>query len=291
MKTKKNEIANITVSGSRVGVTREQVIDFLMPALAGREISETEKDLAIQQAVAMNLNPAKREVYFIPHRNKKTGKTSITLITSYEVYCKRAQPYLDGMEIYFDGDKKSLTGQVIGVNENPKFIYIKIWKKGSKKPFEFTFTKQQLAQGRDKKGGDWDNFWILDPRTMMMKTAIVRAFRIVFPDINLPYASEEIVGKDITQIKEEDLKDIDIIDTNDAEETQNTNPLTEKFYQTLKEYCETNNRKEDFVINNIIKRINTERKDREEEEITTIEEATAEEIEIILQELEKNIKK
>jgi len=108
-------------------VSREQIMDFLMPALKDKKcIPETDKELAIQQALAMNLNPAKREVFFIPYKNR------ITIVTSYEVYCRRAQPYLDGMEITFEGDKKNLQGQVIAVNDDPKFITLKIWKKGAK---------------------------------------------------------------------------------------------------------------------------------------------------------------
>jgi len=41
---------------------------------------------------------------------------------------------------------------------------------------------------------------------MMMKTAIVRAFRIVFPEINLPYSSEELLGKEIHNITEKDFE-------------------------------------------------------------------------------------
>lgn len=257
-------------------IDRKVIIDFLTPALQGKDIDQTEKELAIQQALAMGLNPAKREVYFIPFPSKKTNKYSIAIVTSYEVYCKRAAQYLDGMEIKFEGDKRIIiTGEVIEANENPKFISIKVWKKGSKKPFTNTFTRKQLQGGKNSSD------WVDDPRTMMMKTAIVRMFRIVFPEINLPYSQEEIiVGENIEDVNEcqdvEKIKNVNNVE--EISETTDEDPY-KKFNEVLSEYSKVVKRDKEKIVNAIVEKSGKQ-----------IQEMTKEELDEIISKMLRSIK-
>jgi len=128
-----------------------------------------------------DLNPFKREIYFIKYDKTKPATT----VVGYEVYLKRAdrQKMLKGWKAWTEGEGDKMKA------------CIKIHRKDWDQPFEHEVYFSEYAQYRYYQGQrTLTKFWKEKPRTMLKKVVIGQGFRMCFPDEmgGMPYTSEEM---------------------------------------------------------------------------------------------------
>lgn len=137
------------------------------------------------------LNPMKKEIYAVPRQNKD-GTHSMTIITSYNVYIRRANEsgLLNGFSVDYEPKE--------GI---PKTATCTIYRKDWAHPFVWTVSlaevKPEWKSNYPERGP-----WISMPSVMLRKTAMSQAFRIAFPEgiAQLPYTAEEM-GEDENDIQ------------------------------------------------------------------------------------------
>lgn len=165
----------------------------LGPQLKG--IPEEQIVAALQVAKINNLNPWKREVYFIPYDVRdKSGKVvgrKLEIVTSYTVYISRAAA--SGL----------LNGFRVEVDPKGDYAKVQIWRKDWDHPFEWIVFKSEVY--RDTR--TWKDM----PKFMLRKVAISQGFRLAFPEViaGLPYTREELLGvdgdnNDLSEIRSEE---------------------------------------------------------------------------------------
>lgn len=148
-------------------------------------------------SMAFNLNPWKKEVYPIPYTSN--GKTTMSIVTGYEVYLKRADlnPNYDGYQIEWNGTFVRSKVQKSGKNGNysvdallPKDDDVScictVYRKDRKMPVRCEVFYSEYTQG--------NSMWYTKPRVMLEKVAIARAMRLAFPTEfgGMPYESAEL---------------------------------------------------------------------------------------------------
>ena len=139
----------------------------------------TDKELYVfvNTAQMHNLNPVKREIYFVKYGNQP-GQSVI----GYQTYIKRAEKTgkLDGWKCEIVDDK------------NMKAV-VTIHRKDQTQPFVWEVDRDEF----DKKQSTWKSM----PRFMLKKVAIGQAFRLAFPDElgGLPYVEEEAPTGEIVE--------------------------------------------------------------------------------------------
>lgn len=149
---------------------------------------------ALQIAKINNLNPWKREVYFIPYdvrdKNGKVIGRKLEIVTSYTVYISRAAA--SGL----------LNGYKVEVDSKGSYAKVQIWRKDWDHPFEWGVFKNEVS--RDTRT------WREMPKFMLRKVVISQGFRLAFPEViaGLPYTQEELLGIDNGSSSSNDLNDI-----------------------------------------------------------------------------------
>lgn len=156
-------------------VSEKTLTDYLQAFGLSSQLTKAETMQFIEVSKAFALNPFKREIYCIPYQGKD-GKRSLSIITGYETYLKRAEytGKLDGWECAIEGQ-----------GPNMKAI-VTIFKKGWSRPFKHEVYFSEYNTGK--------SLWISKPRTMLKKVAVAQAFRLCFPDDmgGMPYTDDEL---------------------------------------------------------------------------------------------------
>lgn len=195
MANSRKEIATIEIKQTTLELTKEQVRKFLAPNASDQELF-----MFMGIARSYNLDPFKREIYFI-----KYGSERAQIVVGYEVYLKRAEltGKMDGWEYEFDDEK------------NPTKVTVTIHRKDWGHPFKHTVYAEEFNRRIVKggnlipKGGNWD----LMPRFMLMKVGVGQAFRLCFPtDMGgLPYTEEEAysIAQGQGQIPETEAEEVE----------------------------------------------------------------------------------
>ena len=159
-------------------LTKETIKRFLCP-----NASEQELMMGLQIAKTFNLNPMKREVYFV-----KYGNNAMSVLVGYEVYLKRAErsKNWNGMESSSEGSVKEGTLKAV----------VKIFKKNWDHPLTHEVYYSEYVQ--TKADGSPNRFWSTKPITMIKKVAVSQALRLAFPDEfdGMPYTSDEVVDQE-----------------------------------------------------------------------------------------------
>ena len=191
-------------------LTKETIKKHLCPNASDQELT-----MALEIARMFNLNPLKREIYFVKYSDKPSDKMQV--LVGYEVYLKRAERSgkYNGLEITSEGSVKE---------GNLKAI-VKVYRKDWTQPLiheayysEYVQTKTIWKDGM-RAGEEPNKFWASKPITMIKKVAISQAFRLAFPDEfdGLPYTSDEVVDQerviDISIINQEERKETPIEET------------------------------------------------------------------------------
>ena len=176
-------------------VTQQLLLDYLTATTPGLNQSQVQQFLAV--SMAFNLNPWKKEVYPIPYTSN--GKTTMSIVTGYEVYLKRADlnPNYDGYQIEWNGTFFRSKVQKSGKNGNysvdallPKDDDVScictVYRKYRKMPVRCEVFYSEYSQG--------NSMWYTKPRVMLEKVAIARAMRLAFPTEfgGMPYESAEL---------------------------------------------------------------------------------------------------
>jgi phage recombination protein Bet len=176
-------------------VTQQLLLDYLTATTPGLNQSQVQQFLAV--SMAFNLNPWKKEVYPIPYTSN--GKTTMSIVTGYEVYLKRADlnPNYDGYQIEWNGTFVRSKVQKSGKNGNysvdallPKDDDVScictVYRKDRKMPVRCEVFYSEYSQG--------NSMWYTKPRVMLEKVAIARAMRLAFPTEfgGMPYESAEL---------------------------------------------------------------------------------------------------
>jgi phage recombination protein Bet len=163
-----------TVETSVSKVSDELLKKYIFGANLANKISKAEAMMFIEIAKASNLNPFKREIYFVEFKNE------VKFLTGYEVYLKRAEDtgLLDGWATEFKGDWKN--------DKNSLSCVITIWRTDRQHPF----VHEVFFSEYDGKNYIWNS----KPRTMLKKVAISQGFRLCFPKHlgGMPYTSDEM---------------------------------------------------------------------------------------------------
>jgi len=145
-------------------ITQKTIEDYLFSS--NTRLTDQQKKLFIQIALANNLNPFNREIYAVAYGQ------NFSIITGYQVYVKRAEASgkLNGWNVLSDGEKATIT----------------IWRKDFEQPIIWTVKKTDF----DKQTGSWKTM----PDFMLKKIAICQGFRMAFPNelASMPYGREEV---------------------------------------------------------------------------------------------------
>ena len=156
-------------------VSEQTISDYLQAFGLASQLTKQETKQFVEIAKAFNLNPFKREIYAVPHTNKD-GKRSLSIITGYEIYLKRADlnPNYDGYDTEFSTENGVIT------------CTCKVYRKDRKIPTSVTIRRKEYDTGK--------SMWASKPMTMLEKVAIATAHRRAFPNDfgGMPYTKEEL---------------------------------------------------------------------------------------------------
>ncbi len=159
-------------------LTKDTIKKYLCASASDQELM-----MGLQIAKTFNLNPLKREVYFV-----KYGTSPMQVLTGYEVYLKRAERsgQYNGLDISSQGSVE--TGDLKAI--------VKVYRKDWTNPLTHEVDYNEYVQ--KKHDGTVNTFWKNKPKTMIKKVAVSQAFRLAFPDEfdGMPYTSDEVVDQD-----------------------------------------------------------------------------------------------
>jgi phage recombination protein Bet len=151
-------------------ITKDTLISYLEVQGLTKKLTKEETTQFLQIAMASGLNPFKREVYAIKYGS------SLSIITGYEVYLKRANATgkLNGWKTEVITEGNELAAKVT-IN---------------RKDFEFTFEHTVYMSEAKQESPIWKKM----PKFMLKKVAIAQAFRLCFPEEmgGMPYTQDEI---------------------------------------------------------------------------------------------------
>lgn len=165
-----NEVSTINEQNT---ITEKLLNDYLTTITDKLNPSQRMQFIAVAQA--FNLNPFKREIYATTYRNKDGG-TTMSIVTGYEVYLKRAEmnPNYDGFETEFKVVDKQIN------------CTCKVYRKDRRMPITSCVWMSEYNFGK--------SLWATKPKTMLEKVAIATAFRRAFPTDfgGMPYTTDEL---------------------------------------------------------------------------------------------------
>jgi len=154
-------------------VDNKVIEDFIFST--GTILNPQQKKLFMALATHNQLDPFKREIHAIPYKDKE-GKVSLSVVTGYEVYLKRAERSgkLDGWKVWTEGQGDALKA------------IVEIRRKDWTEPLKHEVMFKEYNLGR--------SLWISKPVTMIKKVAIAQGFRLAFPEElgGIPYTADEI---------------------------------------------------------------------------------------------------
>jgi phage recombination protein Bet len=158
----------------------------------GNHLSEEDRFQFVNVCKLFGLNPFKREIYAVPHKDKRTNKVALTIMVGYEVYIKRAERTgkLNGWSVKTEGSIKPGTitkfGRKVDVYRGDMKAIVSINRKGFENPFVWEVDFEEYTQD--------NSMWFNKPRTMLKKVAIAQAFRLCFSEETdgMPYTSDEL---------------------------------------------------------------------------------------------------
>ena len=184
------------------------------------QLEDGEKKQFIEIATAFQLNPFKREIYYIPYGKGEYRKLSI--ITGYETYLKRAERTgkMDGWSADIEGSGEDMVAVVT--------IYRKDWSR----PFIHKAYWSECKQTTYKDNKQQLNaMWTKMGKFMLKKVATAQAFRLCFPDEfgGMPYTADELPDN-MTAGFNEEPKNI----TSESSATRVEQPKTETSEQENK---------------------------------------------------------
>jgi len=202
--------------GKALAIVDNKVIeDFIFST--GTILNPQQKKLFMALATHNQLDPFKREIHAIPYKDKE-GKATLSVVTGYEVYLKRAERSgkLDGWKVWTEGQGDTLKA------------IVEIRRKDWTEPLRHEVIFKEYNLGR--------SLWTSKPVTMIKKVAIAQGFRLAFPEElgGIPYTADEI---DTEPIKTEaPIEEAEVVGDVPMEDVEKPPPLGyEDYYKRMSE--------------------------------------------------------
>ena len=182
-----SEVALTAPTAVSVAISRDELLKAIGYDLAAVKAqyapnaSDSELAIYLDQAAANNLDPRKREVYFVKYGNSP-GQT----IVGYQTYIQRAERtgLLNGWkcELMYTEDRKKMIGAKLTV-----------WRKDWEQPFEWTVDRSEFDSGK--------SIWKQKPGFMTKKVCMAQGFRTCFSQElgSMPYTRDEMGFMDAQQ--------------------------------------------------------------------------------------------
>lgn len=165
----------------------------LIKRTVAKDATDDELELFLHQARRMGLDPLARQIHFQKYKNKKTGKSNVSFITTIDGYRLIA----DRTGVYAGSDEPRFEGQIedsaYGAGEGPNI------------PAKATVTVYKIVAGtlrsfansaywQEYYPGEWrGHMWRKMPHVMLAKVAEAGALRKAFPaDLSGVYTADEM---------------------------------------------------------------------------------------------------
>ena len=171
----KTEIAKRT----DINVQEKEIIKWMDATGLSNKLHDDEKVQFLQMAKAFNLNPIKREIFCNVYYADDPERRTLSIVIGYRAFIKKAEhlKLLDGwgcVTMNEDGDMKAVCT---------------IYRKDRKFPFVWDAWYKECYQ--TKRNGEPNSFWRKMPKFMLKKVCTAQAFRLCFPDEDMPYVQGE----------------------------------------------------------------------------------------------------
>jgi len=176
-----NSIQKIQNQNEIMGYSREN-LDLIKNTVA-KFATDTELQLFLYQAKKTGLDPLSKQIYFNKYTSKKTGKSTVSIITGidgYRLIADRTGAYAGNDDPIFNGDLKSKDFTATCT----------VWKivSGQRVPFTATARWSEYCPS-----APMDHMWQKMPHTMLGKCAESLALRKAFPaELSGIYTKEEM---------------------------------------------------------------------------------------------------
>lgn len=178
-----NELARTyEVDGQEITLNPGVLARYVLGGNAGN-VSEPEMAKAIMTCAARKLNPFAGDVHFLPHYDKDTQSTKLSICPSIDYYQRRAMAHSkyrgiqDGVVILAGGVLTKKNGCAIYQELNETLVggWAAVYVDGYEKPVYAEASLKEYNQHR--------SLWLSKPATMINKVAKSQALRKAFPDM------------------------------------------------------------------------------------------------------------
>jgi len=179
MPTKKTTaIEKVKPKAGEIVLNLDSVRKYIAPTATSKEC-----EAFLNLCVIWDLNPFKREIYFIKYDSKRPP----AVVVGYEVYLKRAerQKMLKGWKAWTEEEGETMKAciEIHRADWDQPFYHEVYWDEYAQYKTDYRTGKKVLTK-----------FWREKGRTMLKKVVIGQGFRMCFPDEmgGMPYTSEEM---------------------------------------------------------------------------------------------------
>jgi hypothetical protein len=190
-----NDLVIIDAKGIESRLQIDEIKKFIAPTANDQEFW-----MFIQTAKMLNLNPIKREIYFVKYQEKAQ------IIVGYQIYLQRALE--SGLIEYWN----------VEVDKGAEPLKRETWKgifTARRKDWSKDFTWIVPMNEVDKKQATWN----LMPEFLLKKNTLAQGMRMLIPEIlgSLPYTSEEVSSGASESLAEIDLPQGQFIEPSPSE--------------------------------------------------------------------------
>jgi hypothetical protein len=191
-----NDLVIIDAKGIESRLQIDEIKKFIAPTANDQEFW-----MFIQTAKMLNLNPIKREIYFVKYQEKAQ------IIVGYQIYLQRALE--SGLIEYWN----------VEVDKGAEPLKRETWKgifTARRKDWSKDFTWIVPMNEVDKKQATWN----LMPEFLLKKNTLAQGMRMLIPEIlgSLPYTSEEVSSGASESLAEIDLPQGQFIEPSPSEQ-------------------------------------------------------------------------
>jgi hypothetical protein len=196
-----NDLVIIDAKGIESRLQIDEIKKFIAPTANDQEFW-----MFIQTAKMLNLNPIKREIYFVKYQEKAQ------IIVGYQIYLQRALE--SGLIEYWN----------VEVDKGAEPLKRETWKgifTARRKDWSKDFTWIVPMNEVDKKQATWN----LMPEFLLKKNTLAQGMRMLIPEIlgSLPYTSEEVSSGASESLAEIDLPQGQFIEPSPSEQEAKDN--------------------------------------------------------------------
>jgi phage recombination protein Bet len=203
-----------------IEINKELIYHYMNVSGLGAKLNDLEKDYFLTMAIQYRLNPFMREIYCIPYVDWKTKERSLSIITGYEVYLKRAARLNDvgAWRAWTEGTIEQIEKEVPRKRKDGTeyFMKVKTWHGNMIARIELHKKSVQGVFAHEVEFSEYNQenkMWNEKPKTMIKKVVIAQGFRLFYPLEfgGMPYIQEEV--PDYSQPQDLKVEKIEYNDT------------------------------------------------------------------------------